>query len=88
MIPAIHWPRSEIDDGGRLLLTGVVEDQRLLGREVTEEGPLGHAGPVGDLVDGGGGEALLGEERERRLEDHRPRLLHLPFAQSPHEPRS
>jgi hypothetical protein len=42
--------------------------------EVAEEGGLGQAGPVGDLVDGGGVVALFGEQVECGAHQPFPRV--------------
>jgi hypothetical protein len=66
------------------LRLGVVEEHGLLGREVAEERPPAHVGPLGDLVDGGVGEALLPEEAEGRLDDRRPGAVHVAFPKAGH----
>ena len=48
----------------------VPEHDVLLGREVAEEGPRGHRGCVGDLVDGGLLVPVLGEQAHRLLLHH------------------
>jgi len=71
-------------DPGQVVARDAAKGKRLLGREVGEQGRLGHFSRLGDLVDRHGLEAALGEQPQRNHGDPLPRLLLLAFAQSCH----
>jgi hypothetical protein len=60
---------------------GVVVDDCLFGGEVTEECARGDVGSSGDLVDGGGGEAALGEQLERGVDECVAGSIRVPLAE-------
>jgi hypothetical protein len=60
--------RRRVADGG----AGEAGDDRLLRREVIEEGAAGDAGGLGDVPRRGGLEAFVGEEPARRAQDPLP----------------
>lgn len=57
---------------GRDAVAEEVFEQLGLAREVVVDRALGHARPFGDLVDGGGGEALFGDEGDGRVVEALP----------------
>ena len=65
--------RGELADGGgdldrRAAVHGVVEES-VLGADVAEEGGRSDAEPAGDIGEGGGGEALGGEDAPGSVEN-------------------
>src|SRR5205823_340055 len=75
-------PRAQVLDELPEIGIGGPEDQRLLRREVAEEGARGDVGSGGDLVDRRRLEALLLIQCERSFLDRGPRLTLLPLAES------
>ena len=65
---------DDLDPSGGLLLHQG-EEQLVLAAEVGVDGALGEAGGRGDLIEGRGGEAPLGEDRAGRLEDPAAHLV-------------
>ena len=72
---------DRLDERGAALLAAV-QDEVLLGREVVEDRLLGDVGGARDVGDGHGVEAVLDEQRHRRLRDRLARLALLALAQS------
>jgi hypothetical protein len=76
----VRWTGDQAVERGLDLGVDVVEEHRLLGREVAEERSPPDVGPLGDGVDGGLGEPLFREQLQGGVDDRRSSAIHVPLA--------